>query len=161
MTETKEADPVETMFALLKAGWTAGNTDGRTPRFYKREIGQRADWSHHDVILIYDKAYADKDVGIMRAHTTHIHNLSVEVRSPRARRQTKRMKAEVDRLINGWDPVTSTSYVHYKDSTTNTSSDWSYDEIEKAGSNIPFDAKDGTRIVLEYRLIKFYRAHHT
>jgi hypothetical protein len=161
MTETNEADPVETMYALLKTGWTPGNTAGRTPRFYKREIAQRADWRTHDVILIYDKAYTDEDVGIMHAHTTHKHNLSVEVRSPRARRQVKRNKSEVDRLINGWDPITDTSYTEYTDASTNEEADWSYDEILKAGSNIPFDAKDGTRMVLEYVMIKFYKTHHT
>jgi hypothetical protein len=159
MAETKIPDIVETLHAILKAGWTSGNTNSRTPQFFRRQHIKPADHATDDVVVIYDKASTTHDRGIMYKHTNYEDYASIEVRTSRGPRQAKRMQAEVERLINA-NHSSPTSYVEYESLTSNTASSFNYDLLEKTGINRPWVHDEGTRTVIEVKGTVYYQQHH-
>ncbi len=168
MTETVLPDIVETIYALLKANWTAGNTETRTPAIFKRKKAQARDKNvrNTDTVFIYDKALLEKDVGIMSIHENIEHNVSVELHTffhtstEDARRHYNRMKAEVNRIIaaNHTDP---TSYARWVSAGDNEAADDNYQVVRQKGSHIIYDHAHETRGVLEFVGYIYFRLKQT
>lgn len=168
MTETVLPDIVETVFKLLKDGWTAGNTESRTPEFYKRKRQQARSKNvrNKDVVFIYDKALLEADVGIMAIHETAEHNVSVELHtffhtsSEDARRHWNRMKSETNRII-ALNHACPTSYARWNSATDKEQADFDFSIIRQKGSHILYDHPIETRGVLEFVGHIYYRVKQT
>lgn len=166
MSETKLPDVVETLYAILNVNWTSGNTNSRTPVFYKRGIIKTADHTSDDVVVIYDKAAIEGDAGIMHAHTTYEHHATIEVRTSYnttnidSRRQANAMRSEIMRIINGngKDP---TSYIFYDTASNNEAAAFDYSIIEVEGSNLVWDGREDSRWAIEVKATKYYQVQHT
>ena len=159
MAETKIPDIVETLYSLLQSNWTSGNTDSRTPNILRRQHLKPGEYTSDDEIIIYDKATVGPNVGIMKIHRTTEDNASVEVRTSRGPRQAKRMRAEVERIING-NPC-PTSYVEWNTSSENTAASYDYDLIEMSGTNRPWVHDENTRDVIEVKAWVYYQVNFT
>ena len=160
MAETLLPDIVETLYAILSVNWTNGNTNSRTPTFYKREATRREEHQNTDSIIIYDKASTITERGIMHQHATYKDYATIECRTSQGPRQAQRMKIEVQRIIHANDSV-PTCYTSYTDASTYTAATSPYDTIEVKGTNRPWVSDEDTRLTVEVEGCLIYEVHWT
>lgn len=75
------ADARETLITLLEGGWTAGNTDSKTPIFYRVEEKKRLDFNENqDQVIMQVERGPTKPSGIGVASRDIIRIFDVDVR---------------------------------------------------------------------------------